>query len=107
MCSYKVVAKDVSFESTIDKLSAEVSKTLDNVFIIFDEEVTGDNQKHLNIYVYDGNFIRDSFEEELLEFSDMIFAKSLFPSLSASYPSLFSRSLLPCSIYSCEEGDFT
>ena len=68
-----MVAKDVSFESTVDKLSAEVSKTLDNVFIIFDEEVTGDNQKHLNIYVYDGNFIRGSFEEELLEFSDKIF----------------------------------
>ena len=75
MCSYEVVAKDVSFESTVDKLSAEVSKTLDNVFIIFDEEVTGGNQKHLNIYVYDGNFIRDSFEEELLEFSDKIFPK--------------------------------
>ena len=63
MCSYEVVAKDVSFESTVDKLSAEVSKMLDNVFIIFDEEVTGDDQKHLNIYVYDGNFIRDSFEK--------------------------------------------
>ena len=75
MCSYEVVAKDVSFESTVDKLSAEVSKTLDNVFVIFDEEVTGDDQKHLIIYVYDGNFIRDSFEDELLQFSDKIFPK--------------------------------
>ena len=46
--------------------------TLDNVFIIFNEEVTSGNKKFFNIYVYDGNFLRESFEKELIMLSDEI-----------------------------------
>ena len=49
-----------------------VIKTLDNVLIMFDNEVMNGNKKHVNVFVYDGNFLRESFEKELLMLSDEI-----------------------------------
>ena len=59
MCSYEIVLKDISFELSYNNaMHAEVViKTLDNVFIIFDNEVMNGNEKHFNVYIYDGNFL--------------------------------------------------
>ena len=43
----------------------ELNSYLENVFIIYDHEVTSDG-KLFNVYVYDGDFLRPSFERELL-----------------------------------------
>ena len=74
LCSYEIVSRDIGFElSSNNAMHAEaVIKTLDNVFIIFDNEVTNENEKHFNIYVYNGDFLRESFEKELLILSDEI-----------------------------------
>ena len=78
-CSYEIVPRDISFElSSNNAMHAEVViKTLDNVFIIFDNEVTNGNETHFNVYVYDGNFLRESFEKELLMLSDEILQMSI------------------------------
>ena len=72
LCSYEIVSSDIGFDLSSDNAmrTEEVLNTLDNVFIIFDEEVTNGNEKHFNIYVYDGNFLRESFEKELIMLSD-------------------------------------
>ena len=74
LCSYEIISRDIGFElSSNNAMHAEVViKTLDNVFIIFNNEVTNGNEKHFNIYVYDENFLRESFEKELLMLSDEI-----------------------------------
>ena len=74
LCSYEIVSSDIGFDLSSDNAmqAEEVLNTLDNVFIIFDKEVTNGNEKHFNIYVYDGNFLRESSEKELIMLSDEI-----------------------------------
>ena len=74
LCSYEIISSDICFDLSSDSAmqAEEVLNTLDNVFIIFDEEVTSGNEKHFNIYVYDGNFLRELFEKELIMLSDEI-----------------------------------
>ena len=51
LCSYEIVLRDIGFElSSSNAMHAEaVIKTLDHVFIIFDNEVMNGNKKHFNI----------------------------------------------------------
>ena len=51
LCGYEIVLRDIGFElSSNNAMHAEaVIKTLDNVFLIFDNEVMNGNEKHLNI----------------------------------------------------------
>ena len=49
----------------------DLSSYKESMFIIYDNEYTKDGLT-LNIYVYDGNFLKPSFEDQLREMSKML-----------------------------------
>ena len=51
-------------EDRVAKQIQQVLNDKENVYILFDEEITSQST-HFNVYVYDGNFLRQSFEREL------------------------------------------
>ena len=73
MSDFNVVSKSMEHLSTEARLDTirDLYSYLENVFVIYDIENTMD-KRLLNIYIYDGNFLRPSFEEELLEKSEDI-----------------------------------
>ena len=74
MGDFNVVFKSMehlSSEARLDTIR-DLYSYLENVFVIYDIENTMD-KRLFNIYIYDGNFLRASFEEELLEkFEDIM-----------------------------------
>ena len=68
MGDFNVVSKSMehlSSEARLDTIR-DLYSYLENVFVIYDIENTMD-KRLFNIYIHDGNFLRASFEEELLE----------------------------------------
>ena len=73
MCNFDIVSKSMehlSSEARVDTIR-DLYSYLENVFVIYNIENMMD-QRLFNICVYDGNFLRPSFEEELLEKSEDI-----------------------------------
>ena len=60
----------------------ELDSYLENVFIIYDHEVTLEG-KQFNVYIYDGDFLRPSLERELLKKSE-----DIMPTISSLRSSL-------------------
>ena len=52
----------------------DLSTYIENIFIIYDNESTSDGDM-FNIYIYDGNFLRPSFEIQLEELSKKLLPK--------------------------------
>ena len=52
----------------------DLSTYTENIFIVYDNESTSDGDM-FNIYVYDGNFLRPSFEIQLEELSKKLLPK--------------------------------
>ena len=73
MSDFNIVPKSMehlSSEARLDTIR-DLYSYLKNVFVIFDIENTMD-KRLFNIYIYNGNFLRPSFEQELLEKSEDI-----------------------------------
>ena len=74
MCDYDIVSREFNCFSDPQmkrSLIKELDSYLENVFIIYDHEVTLEG-KRFNVYVYNGDFLRPSFEKELLKKSEDI-----------------------------------
>ena len=77
MCTFEVIANDNSSLSDLQSDGRtsiqEALNAEENVYIIFDNEVCDVNEPHnFNVYVYNSNFFRDSFEEQLFVKSEDI-----------------------------------
>ena len=68
MCDYDVVSREFDCFFAVQmkrSMIKELDSYLENVFIIYDHEVTLEG-KRFSVYIYDGDFLRPSFERELL-----------------------------------------
>ena len=73
---FDVVSKEMNKFSRQEKEMAlkDLSTYMENIFIIYDNE-SRSNRDMFNIYVYDGNFLRPSFEIQLEELSKKLLPK--------------------------------
>ena len=91
MCTFEVIANDNA--SSLNDLQSdgrtniqEALNAEENVYIIFDNEVCDMNEPcNLNVYIYDGNFLRDSFKEQLFMKSEDIEATVYFLCTNETY----------------------
>ena len=66
MCTFEVIANDNDHLQPNGRRTEEVLNAEENVYIIFDNEVCDVNEPlNFNIHVFYGNFLRDSFKEQL------------------------------------------